>query len=216
MEEKIRDLGQEVLAIPCDVTEDASVREMAQRAEAHFGKIDVLVNNAGYFPTLHPLQQVPDAEWDLTLRTNLTGAFYVSRAVLPGMLARRRGSIIMISSVSAKEAYPLGAPYSAAKAGLLGLTRALAAEAGSSGVRVNAICPGVVAGTEMQDKLSRELQRVSGQPPEQRLAGARDAVLLRKLPSPEDVAEAALFLASAQSALLTGQTIHVDGGLCFG
>src|SRR3990172_5269607 len=152
VEKEVRDLGREALVVVCDVGEDSSVRAMVQQAEARFGKIDLLVNNAGYFCSMAPLQEMPDAEWDLTLRANLTSVFYVCRAVLPGMIARRHGSIVMISSISAKEAYPYAAPYSAAKAGLLGLTRALAAEVGPYGIRVNALCPGVVLGTAMRSE----------------------------------------------------------------
>jgi NAD(P)-dependent dehydrogenase (short-subunit alcohol dehydrogenase family) len=197
------------------VGNDAAVREMVRRAEAHFGKIDILVNNAGYFCSLHPVQEMPDEEWDRTLRANLTSAFYVTRAVLPGMIARRDGSIIMMSSLGAKAAYPFGTPYAAAKAGLLGLTRALAAEGGPHGVRVNALSPGVVEGTGMHDKVSSELQRVSGISPEDRARWARDTALLRRLLTPEDVADAALFLASPDSASITGQTINVDAGMRF-
>ncbi|MBI4460663.1 MAG: SDR family oxidoreductase [Acidobacteria bacterium] len=215
VEGEVRALGREALAIACDVGEDSSVRNMVQQAEARFGKLDLMVHNAGYFCAMAPLQQMPDAEWDLTLRTNLTGAFYLCRAALPEMLARRHGSIILISSISAREAYPYAAPYSAAKAGLLGLMRALAAEVGSHGIRVNALCPGVVAGTKMHEKVGREFQRITGVLPEERVAAARDSALLRQLPTPGDVAEAALFLACPESAAVTGQAMNVDAGICF-
>lgn len=213
--EEIRGLSREVLAIPCDVGNDSAVQEMVERAEAHWGRIDVLVNNAGYFPTMYPAHEMPESEWEQTLRWNLTSAFYVSRRVLPGMLARRHGSIVMISSLGAIGAYPFASPYAAAKAGLLGLTRALAAEGGPYGVRVNAICPGVISDTGMHEKVGSEVERMSGMTPEQRVEAAQSAALLRQLPKPEDVADAALFLASAQSALITGQTLYVDGGQFF-
>ncbi|MBI3896581.1 MAG: SDR family oxidoreductase [Acidobacteria bacterium] len=215
VEKEIRALGREALALFCDVGEDSSVQAMVQQAEARFGKIDLVVNNAGYFCSMASLQEMPDAEWDITVQANLTGAFYVCRATVAGMIARRHGSIILISSIGAKEAYPYAVPYSAAKAGLLGLTRALAAEVGPYGVRVNALCPGVVAGTEMHDKVSRELQRMTGVLPEERLAAARNSALLRQLPNPEAVAEAALFLACPESSAITGQSLNVDGGMCF-
>lgn len=215
IENEIRALGREALTIRCDVAQDAEVREMVRSAEAQFGKIDILANNAGYFCSLHPAQEMPDTEWEKTLRMNLTSAFYVSRAVLPGMIARRHGSIIMMSSIAAKMAYPFGAPYAASKAGLLGLMRTLAAEAGPYGIRVNAICGGVVQGTEMHEKVNSELQRVSGLRPEERLSAARSSALLRKVLNPEDVADAALFLASSDSASVTGQTLNVDAGLRF-
>jgi NAD(P)-dependent dehydrogenase (short-subunit alcohol dehydrogenase family) len=212
LEQELRPLGREVLCIACDVGEDAAVREMVRQAEARFGRIDVLVNNAGYFPSMHPVQEMPDQEWERTLRMNLTSPFYVSRAVLPGMISRRRGSIIMMSSIAAKVAYPFNTPYSATKTGLLGLTRALAAEAGPYGIRVNALCPGIVTGTEMHDTVNRELERLVGVSPENRVASGRASALLRRLPNPDEVAGAALFLASPDSALITGQTLNVDGG----
>ena len=215
VEKEIRALGGETLAIVCDAGDDAAVRAMAAAAEARFGKIDVLVNNAGYFCSLHPIEQMPDEEWDLSLRANLTSAFYVTRAVMGGMIARRHGSIIMMSSLGAKHAYPFGTPYAAAKAGLFGLTRALAAEGGPHGVRVNALSPGVVQGTGIHEKVNRELERVVGLKPEDRLRGALESALLRRALTPEDVADAALFLASQDSASITGQTLNVDAGLRF-
>ena len=215
VEKEIQNLGAKVLSIVCDVGDDTAVRAMVSRAEAHFGKIDLLVNNAGYFCSLHPIQEMPDEEWERTLRLNLTSAFYVTRAALPGMIARRHGSIILMSSLGAKAAYPFGTPYAAAKAGLLGLTRALAAEAGPYGIRVNALSPGVVEGTGMHDKVNRELERVAGISPAERLKGAREMALLRRVLTPQDVADAALFLASGDSASVTGQTLNVDAGMRF-
>jgi len=121
----------------------------------------------------------------------------------------------MMSSLGAKAAYPFGTPYAAAKAGLFGLTRALAAEGGPYGIRVNALSPGVVEGTEVHDKVGRELERIAGISPEARLKDAREAALLRRVLSPEDVADAALFLASSDSASITGQTLNVDAGMRF-
>jgi NAD(P)-dependent dehydrogenase (short-subunit alcohol dehydrogenase family) len=215
VEKEIRALGREALAITCDVSDDAQVRAMVRNAEARFGRIDVLVNNAGRFGPMYPLHELPDSEWDETLRANLTSAFYVSRAVLPGMIARRRGSIIMMSSISAKQAYSYAAAYSATKAALLGLTRALASEVGPHGIRVNALCPGIVTGTDMHDIVGAEVERMTGASPEKRDAAARNSALLRQLPDPEAVADAALFLASFESALMTGQALNLDGGARF-
>jgi len=215
VEKEIQALGREVLALACDAADDTQVRAMVRDAAAHFGRIDVLVNNAGRFGPMFPLHQMPDSEWDETLRANLTSAFYVSRAVVPGMIARRRGSIIMMSSISAKQAYPYAASYSAAKAALLGLTRALAAEVGPHGIRVNALCPGIVTGTGMHDTVGSEVEKMTGAPPEKRDAAARNSALLRQLVDPEAVADATLFLASSDSALMTGQALNLDGGARF-
>jgi NAD(P)-dependent dehydrogenase (short-subunit alcohol dehydrogenase family) len=215
VEKEIQALNREVLALPCDVGEDREVRAMVRDAEAHFGRIDVLVNNAGRFGPMYPLHEMPDSEWDETLRANLTSAFYVSRAVVPGMIVRGRGSIIMMSSISAKQAYSYAAAYSATKAALLGLTRALAAEVGPHGIRVNALCPGIVTGTDMHDIVGAEVEKMTGAAPEKRDAAARNSALLRQLPDPAAVADAALFLASPESALMTGQALNLDGGARF-
>jgi NAD(P)-dependent dehydrogenase (short-subunit alcohol dehydrogenase family) len=215
IEKEVRALRGEVLGIACDAGDNIAVRAMVRAAEQRFGRIDILVNNAGYFPSLHPIAEMPDAEWNRSLRDNLSSAFYVTRAVMPGMIERRRGSIIMVSSLGAKAAYPFGSPYAAAKAGLFGLTRALAAEGGPHGVRVNAISPGVVAETEMHEKVGRELQRIVGLAPEDRVKSAVESALLKRVLRPEDVADAALFLASPDSASITGQTINVDAGMYF-
>ena len=108
---EIHALGRDVLALPCDVTNNPAVREMVRQAETRFGRIDILVNNAGHFGAMYRLHELPDAEWDETLRANLTSAFYVCRAVLPGMIARRRGSIVIVSSIAAKVAFPFAAPF---------------------------------------------------------------------------------------------------------
>ena len=208
-------LGTRAVALLCDVGDGRSASNMVEEVEERFGRIDILVNNAGYFCSLHPIAEMPDSEWDLSIRANLTSAFYVSRAVMPGMIARRHGSIIMMSSLGAKHAYPFGTPYAAAKAGLFGLTRALAAEGGPHGVRVNALSPGVVAGTDMHEKVGSELERIIGLKPEDRMRGAEESALLRRVLSPEDVASAALFLASPDSASITGQTLNVDAGTRF-
>jgi NAD(P)-dependent dehydrogenase (short-subunit alcohol dehydrogenase family) len=205
--------GGQSLGIVCDVIDSAAVNQMAREAVAVYGHIDILVNNAGYFPELHPIAEMSDEEWDRTLRANLSSAFYVSRAILPGMIEQQHGSVIMVSSTAAKLAYGLGTPYSAAKAGMLGLTRALAGEGGPHGVRVNALVPGLVRSTEMHHKVNSELQRAVGLKPEDRLSSTKEASLLKKLLEPEDVARAALFLASEDSAAITGQTMNVDAGI---
>jgi len=214
-EKEIAGLGAEAMGIPCDAGDDAQVRAMVRSAEARMGRIDILVSNAGYFPTMSPLHQMGDEEWDRTVRLNLGSAFYACRAVLPGMLARRQGVILLVSSIAAKAAYPYAVPYAASKAALLGMARALAAEVSPHGIRVNALCPGVVADTGMHDKVNAEVHRMSGVTPEQRIAGARSTALLRQIPTPEEVAGAAFFLACADSGMVTGQSMNVDGGVCF-
>jgi 3-oxoacyl-[acyl-carrier protein] reductase len=213
--EEITALGRQTLAIACDISDDSAIRSLVRRGIERFGKIDSLINNAGYYCANAPLQEMPDEEWDRTLRVNLTGTFYVCRTVVPEMIKCRRGSIVMMSSIASKAAFPFSAPYAAAKTGLLGLTRALAAELGPHGIRVNALCPGVVTGTEMHAAVNREVQKMTGVAPEERVSGARNMALLRMLPSPEDVAEAALFLCSPLAAAITGQSLNVDGGVCF-
>ena len=122
-----------------------------------FGGIHILVNNAGDYGPVQPIEEYTPAQWDAVIAAHLRAAFLLTRLVLPGMYARGSGVILNISSLSAKSAFPWGSAYAAAKAGLLGLTRVTAAEAARKGVRVNAICPGPVTETRMSEELGKAI-----------------------------------------------------------
>jgi len=162
-----------------------------------------------------PIDEIVPEEWDRVIATHLRGAFLLTRLVLPGMYARRAGVILNISSVSAKAAYPWGAPYAAAKAGILALTRTTAAESARRGVRANAICPGPVTETKMSRELGVKIGERLGLSPEAELTQFLEGILQgRGLTAPE-IAAAAAFLASDQASAITGQSLNVDGGAVF-
>ena len=167
------------------------------RRERH---IDVLVNNAGIAWT-GLLTDMTEWEWQQLFRVNVDGAFHLCRAVLPGMISRRAGSIVNISSIWGETGASCEAAYSATKAAIIGLTKALAKEAGPSGVRVNCITPGVIA-TEMNAALGEDaLQALAEETP------------LGRIGTPEEVAAAVCFLAGEESSFITGQVLGVNGGL---
>jgi 3-oxoacyl-[acyl-carrier protein] reductase len=188
------------IAVAADVSDPADARALLERVEGELGDVDILVNNAGITrDTL--IARMSDDDWEQVIETNLRGAFNTCRAVARKMLRRRSGAIVNLSSVVGLHGNPGQANYAASKAGLIGLTKALARELGTRGVRVNAVAPGYI---------DTELTRVL--PPQ-----ARDAILgstpLGRLGAPEDVAAAVRYLCSDEAAFVTGEVLLVDGGL---
>ena len=207
---EIRALGREALAVPCDVGERAQVDDAVRRVADGLGPVEILVNNAGIAVSAK-LQDTDDALWERHLRVNLTGAFLVTRAVLPGMLAARWGRIINIASIAGRQGYPLIAAYTASKHGLLGLTRALAQEVVAAGVTVNAICPGYVA-TELTWAGARNIQKRTGRAYEEAVQALAAFSPQKRLIEPEEVAALAVLLASDEARSVTAQAWNVDGG----
>jgi NAD(P)-dependent dehydrogenase (short-subunit alcohol dehydrogenase family) len=187
----------------CDVADYAEVERLGREIAQRLGAVDVLVNNAGVSQPKH-IVDLSKREWDATIAVNLSGAFHWSKAVLPGMLERRRGKVINVSSVSAKHGGGPGtvsrACYAASKAGLLGFTRGLAREVAPH-VQVNAICPGLIA-TPMTKQLTESAR-----------GELENAITLGRLGTPEEVARMIWVLASPDSDYLTGEVIDVNGGL---
>ncbi|HEV8584824.1 MAG TPA: 3-oxoacyl-ACP reductase family protein [Methylomirabilota bacterium] len=191
--------GGKAQAFQADVTDGAAVRALVEQTVAVFGPIDVLVNNAGILNAA-PLDQMSDAVWDTMMTSNLRSVFLCTRAVLPGMLARGRGKIIHVTSQLGQKGLANHTHYAAAKAGVIGFTRALAREVGPRGIHVNAIAPGAIE-TELIGPISDEARR------------ERSAILaLRRLGMPEDIAPTAVFLASDDSGFYAGQTLSPNGG----
>lgn len=203
---------REVLVQELDLREEESVRAMAEQALVHFGHVDILVNNSGIAGPTAPLWEIAPREWRETLDVDLTGPYLCCRALLPSMLARRSGTVLMIGSITGKRPLVGRTPYAAAKLGLVGLVRTLAWELGPHNIRVNLISPGPVEGERIV-RVLHDLARAQGISPEeaQRLF-VRDAPLAHMVP-PADIANAAVFLASDLSGSTTGEDFNVSAGI---
>ncbi len=201
-------VGRKAVAVAGDVRERADAFRMMEEGVRGLGKIDLLVNNAGV-ARLGPLVDFPEADWRELFRVNVDGVFFCSQAVLPGMIGRRHGSIVNISSWNGKLGAPNFGAYSATKAAVISLTQAWAREVAQFGVRVNAVCPGIVAGTPMRAEVERQ-GLAFGLPPS---AERAKTIPLGRLATPEDIANAVAFLASPEAAYMTGQSMNVTGGL---
>ena len=185
-----------------DVTDRDAVRAGVEAIEARHGAIDILVNNAG-IQRRHPVAEFPAVDWDAVIATNLTAPFQVAQAVLRGMVARGRGSILNIASLTSELGRPTIVPYTAAKGGVRQLTRGLATELGPTGVRVNAIAPGYFV-TEMNRALIDN---------EAFDAWVKSRTPMRRWGDPKELAGIAVFLCSDAASYITGQTVFVDGGM---
>jgi 3-hydroxybutyrate dehydrogenase len=208
------DGGQAAFAT-ADLTRETECARVYSAARAKFGRVDVLVNNAGHYGPVVPVEKYPLEEFDKVIAVHLRAAFLLSKLVLPEMYLRNSGVILNISSLSAKAAFSWGSAYAAAKAGMLGLTRVTAAEAARKGVRVNALCPGPVTETQMSKELGADLAKKLGVSEKEQLAGFLNTLLQGRAQTSEEIARAALFLCSEQSSAMTGQSINVDGGAAF-
>ena len=192
--------GYTAISTAADISKKGDVEALIKTVLDRFSQIDILVNNAGITrDTL--LMRLQDEDWDAVLQTNLTGTMYCTRAVMRPMLRQRSGRIINISSVIGIMGNPGQASYAAAKAGIIGFTKTIAREVGVRGITVNAIAPGFIT-TDM-----------TAQMPQQNQEQLRGLIPLRRFGSPEDVADAVYFLASDAARYITGQTLHVDGGM---
>lgn len=197
---EIAALGRKSLALALDVADGAAVEAAAQQAREWTGRVDILVNNAGVTRD-ELLLRMSGEDWDAVLDTNLKGAFHWIKALTRPMLKQRSGRIINIASIVGLTGNAGQANYAASKAGLIGLTKSVARELASRGVTCNAIAPGFIT-TDMTAKLTEEQRRA-----------LLDRIALGRLGEPEDVAGAAVFLASDAASYITGQVVVVDGGL---
>jgi len=207
---EIRAQGKKALAVHCDVTDRARVDAAILATAEALGPVQILVNNAGVAVSVK-LLDMDDAVWERHLAVNLTGAFYTSRAVLPGMLAAHWGRIINVASTAARQGFPYVAAYVASKHGLLGLTRALATEVVTAGITVNAICPGYVA-TDLTWESARRIQEKTGRSYDDAVRSLAAFSPQKRLVEPEEVAALAVHLASDDARGVTAQAWNVDGG----
>ncbi|MBY0431669.1 MAG: 3-oxoacyl-[acyl-carrier-protein] reductase [Rhodospirillales bacterium] len=194
------ELGERTHVLTCNLSDPASVEALGKQAEAALGGLDILVNNAGLTrDTL--ILRMKDEDWQNVLDVNLTAAFRLSRAAVKGMMKRRFGRIINITSVVGVTGNPGQVNYCASKAGMIGMSKALAAEVSSRNITVNCVAPGFIA-SAMTDALNDDQKG--------RILGAIPA---GRMGTPEEIAAAVVYLASQESAYVTGQTLHVNGGM---
>ena len=198
-----RELGERAFGVRVDVADSVSVRAAVGAAIAHFGRVDALVNNAGW-DKVEPFVQASEATWDKVLAINLRGPIAVTRAVLDGMIERRAGWIVSISSDAGRVGSSGEVVYSAAKAGVIGFSKALAREMARHGIHVNVVCPGPTN--------TALLAEVGADNPNLVQALAK-AVPFRRIGEPDDIAGAVAFLLSDDAAFITGQTLSVSGGM---
>ncbi|MGE0420921.1 MAG: 3-oxoacyl-[acyl-carrier-protein] reductase [Reyranellaceae bacterium] len=194
------ELGEGAHVITARMDDAADLERLVKESEAAMGKVDILVNNAGITRDMLALR-LKDEDWLKVLEINLTGAFRLSRACMRGMMRRRFGRIITITSVVGVTGNPGQSNYAASKAGLIGMSKSLAAEVASRGITVNCLAPGFIA-TPMTDKLTDE----------------QKAMILARVPAdrlgtPDDIAAGVVYLASDEAAYVTGQTLHINGGM---
>ena len=198
----LRGSGADALGLPCDVTRTADITRALDAVLARWGRVDALVNNAGGFAVIRATEDIPEAEWDAIVASNLTSVFLCVKAVLPVMKRQRYGRIVNLASVVGRGgAVRVTSHYAAAKAGVIGLTRHLALEVGADGITVNAVAPGTTA-TErvLKARTPEETRRVA------------EAIPVRRLGQPGEIADAVVFLASDAAAFINGATLDVNGG----
>jgi NAD(P)-dependent dehydrogenase (short-subunit alcohol dehydrogenase family) len=197
--------------IGCDVRDEASVAALAARAD-QIGPVHVVVANAGVAGPTAPLHEITLEDWRETLAIDLDGVFLTFRAFIPAMMQRRAGSLIAISSMTGKRPLRGRTPYAAAKMGVIGLVRTLATELGPYQIRVNAICPGFVAGQRMEQvvRLQADVRGIAEETVRGEVTGLSP---LRRVVRAEEVAQACVFLASSGSAAVTGEDLNVTAGV---
>lgn len=208
---EIHHLGRQAIVRKTDVSDEAQVAAMVDAALREFGRIDLLVNNAGAVGPTKPVAKLSRAEWDEVIAVNLTGAFLCARAVIPQMVSQGSGCIINIASIAGRLAYALRSPYAVSKWGMLGLSRTLAQELGPNNIRVNAICPGPTAGERMSAVIEGRAKELR-QPREEVERNYLEGTALKRMVDPAHVAAAVVFLASTEGSSITGEAIDITCG----
>ncbi|NMH71218.1 3-oxoacyl-[acyl-carrier-protein] reductase [Bacillus sp. RO3] len=198
--DEIKGLGRNAIAVQCNVSESESVQAMVKETIGQFGAVDILVNNAGITKD-NLLMRMKETEWDDVININLKGVFLCTKAVTRQMMKQRNGRIINISSIVGVSGNPGQANYVAAKSGVIGLTKTTAKELAPRGITVNAIAPGFIS-TDMTDQLPEDVRNEM-----------LKQIPLSRFGDPKDIAKAVTFVASDSAAYMTGQTLHIDGGM---
>jgi len=209
---EVRALGAECLATGCDVADEGSVAAMGAAVMERFGRVDVVVANAGVAGPTRPMQELSLAEWRECLAIDLDGVFLTFRRFIPAMIEAGAGSLVAIPAITGKRPLAGRAPYAAAKMAVIGLCRTLATDLGPQGIRVNAVCPGAVAGPRIDDVV-RNQARLMGITEGEARRQFTDPTPLRRLVEPDEVARTCVFLASDAASGITGEDINVSAGL---
>ncbi len=209
---EIQAISRRALVVPTDVTSEESVRNLRDRTLEYFGRVDILVNNSGVGGPSAPIWEIDPRDWDETFAVNVRGVYLCCRAFLPAMIARRSGVVINIGSMTGKRPLVNRTPYAASKLALVGLTRTLAWEVGPYGIRVNVISPGPVEG-ERIEWVVRRLAEARGVSVDEARRSLTEASPLGRFVLAEEVAQAAVFLASDLASAITGEDLNVSAGI---
>ena len=207
----LRAEGRRALVVPVDLTDPSSITTAAERTFAEFGRVDALVANSGVTGPTKPLTEVDQQEWEETFAVNVTGTFLCAKAFLPTMQEAGAGSVVVIGSMTGKRPMPHRSAYAASKMALVGLVRTLAAEVGPSGIRVNLLSPGGVAGPRLDRVIAGQAQ-AQGITEEQARAAFTQGSPLQRVVTAGEVADTAVFLSSERAAAITGQDLNVTAG----
>jgi NAD(P)-dependent dehydrogenase (short-subunit alcohol dehydrogenase family) len=209
--EEVRALGRAALAIRTDVTRRADLEALVGRTMAELGRVDVLVNNAGIYRAA-PALEITEEHWDTVMDVNAKAVFFASQAVLPHMVAAKRGNIISLASMAGKLGTATSLAYAASKSAVISITRSLALSFAADGIRANCVCPGFVR-TDMWTQVEQGVSGVLGISPEELNRQRLAQIPLGRWEQPEDVARVVGFLASSKSGYITGEAVNVSGGL---
>jgi NAD(P)-dependent dehydrogenase (short-subunit alcohol dehydrogenase family) len=207
---ELRQRGHTAWAVPCDVTDPAQIFGLAETAAERLGQVDILINNAGTV-TSAPLKALTLETWNRTLAVNATGVFLCTKAFLPGMVERGWGRVVNVASIAGKTGGPYISAYAASKHAVLGFTRSVAAEVATTGVTVNAVCPGYVD-TPMTDRSVERIVEKTGADPEKVRDTMRRTSPQNRLMQPEEIALAVVNLCDPGARGMNGQAVVIDGG----
>ena len=209
---RISSSGGSALVVPTDITNAASVKNLAETVLSEFGGVDILINGAGSIGPTKLIEDIPLAEWEECIAVNMTGAFLMTKAVLPAMKKNRFGRIVSLGSVTGKRPLPHRTPYAAAKMALIGFTRTLAFEAGEYGITANVICPGPTDGPRVR-RICENMAATENITVEAAAASFTAPSALKRFVLPEDHAALCAYLCSKEGSRITGQDFNVSGGL---
>lgn len=209
--DEIRSTGGRAIQTVTDVSNEGNVRQMVTSAIAEFGRVDILINNAGITGPTAPVTEVTLKDWEETIAVNLTGAFLCAKMVLPGMIERRSGRVINITSVAGQGAYALRSPYATSKWGMIGLSRTLAQEVGKYNITVNAVAPGPVRGPRIAEVIRRRAEQMN-QPIDVVENQYVEPTALKRMVEEDDIAAIVVFLCSDEAKNITGETFTVSAG----